>query len=610
MSAPNRTPGHGDVGFVVLPDCEGALAVAPFRGAADLNVTHASGRPWLVARRPGGEITVAETGRTRLAVIGCCPVTAAELTREAERVRDVADLDRLARQLPGSFHLVASVDGRLRVQGSASGMRLVFHAVVAGVTVVADRADLLAGFAGAELDEQQVAVRLLFPVPHPLADTPMWRGVRSVAPGDYLVVEPDGVRTRQSRWWHPPEPSLSIADGAVRAGEALAEAVDARTRHGGVVSCDLSGGLDSTSVCFLAARGNAEIIAFTWPGLDDADDDFAWARRAAAHLPGVVHDSLPAERSPLVYAGLRDIDDAVDEPTIGVMDQARLSAHLPRLAAKGARLHLTGIGGDHVAWCSDAYHHTLLRRRPLFALGRLRGYRSLWHSPWLPMIRALADNRPYHAWLADAADDLRSPLADVATTGLGWGMPPRLFPWVTEEAVGLAREALLAVAPDARPLAPTRGLHADLEQIRSTNRIIRHWEQITANAGLPITSPFMDDRVIEAFLSVRPDDRVTPWTYKPVLKEAMRGVVADECLERSTKAQSALDDAAGLREHRGDLLALWEDSRLADLGLVEARQLRALAVRPSTPDLSRATLYTTIGCEVWLRALARSTTPA
>jgi asparagine synthase (glutamine-hydrolysing) len=120
----------------------------------------------------------------------------------------------------------------------------------------------------------------------------------------------------------------------------------------------------------------------------------------------------------------------------------------------------------------------------------------------------------------------------------------------------------------------------------------------------------MDDRVIEAFLSVRPEDRVTPWTYKPVLKEAMRGVVADECLERSTKAQSALDDAAGLREHRGDLLALWEDSRLADLGLVDARQLRALAVRPSTPDLSRATLYTTIGCEVWLRALARSTTPA
>ena len=610
MSASNGMAGHGDVGFAVLPDCDGALAVAPFRGAADRLVTHASGRPWLVARRPGGEVTVAEAGPTRLAVIGCCPVTAAELTREAERLRDVTDLDRLARRLPGSFHLVASVDGRLRVQGSASGMRLVFHAVVAGVTVAADRADLLAGLAGAELDEQQVAVRLLFPVPHPLADTPMWRGVRSVAADHYLVVEPDGVRIRQSRWWSPPEPSLSLAEGAGPAGEALAEAVDARTRAGGVVSCDLSGGLDSTSVCFLAAGGNAEVIAFTWPGRDDADDDLAWARRAAAHLPGVVHDSLSAELSPLVYAGLPDIDDVLDEPTIGVMDRARLLAHLPRLAAKGARLHLTGIGGDHVAWCSDAYHHTLMRTRPLFTLGRLRGYRSLFHWSRTSVVRALADRRPYHAWLADSAGELRSPIADSASTALGWGMPPRVFPWVTDKAVDLARAALLEAAPRARPLGPTRGLHTDLEQIRSSNRIIRHWEQITTSAGLPITSPFMDDRVIEAFLSVRPEDRVTPWAYKPVLKEAMRGVVADECLERTTKAQAGLDAAQGLREHRGDLLALWEGSRLGELGLVDERQLAALAVRPDTPDLRKATLYTTIGCEVWLRALARSTAPA
>jgi asparagine synthase (glutamine-hydrolysing) len=610
MSVVNGMVGHGDVGFAVLPDCEGALAVAPFRGVADRVVKHASGRPWLVTRQPGGEVVVAEAGRTRLAVIGCCPVTASELTREAERLRDVADLDRLACRLPGSFHLVASVDGRLRAQGSASGMRLVFHTVVAGVTVVADRADLLAGLAGAELDEQQVAVRLLFPVPHPLADTPMWRDVRSVAADHYLVVEPDGTRTRQSRWWSPPEPSLSLAEGAAPAGKALAEAVDARTRQGGVVSCDLSGGLDSTSVCFLAARGNAQVTAFTWPGRDDADDDLAWACRAAAHLPNVVHDTLPADLSPLVYAGLRDIDDVVDEPTIGVMDRARLLAHLPRLAAAGARLHLTGIGGDHVAWGSDAYHHTLMRTRPLFALGRLRGYRSLFHWSFPSTVRALADSRPYHAWLADAAGELRAPIADSASTALGWGMPPRVFPWVTEKAVELARAVLLDAAPTGRPLGPTRGLHADLEQIRSSNHIIRHWEQISARAGLPISSPFMDDRVIEAFLSVRPEDRVTPWAYKPLLKEAMRGVVADECLERTTKAQAALDAAAGLREHRGDLLALWEDSRLAALGLVDARQLKELAVRPDTPDLRKATLYTTIGCEVWLRALARSTTPA
>ncbi|XVV00166.1 asparagine synthase-related protein [Actinosynnema sp. CA-248983] len=547
---------------------------------------------------------VAEAGDTRLAVVGCCPISAHELLRHAERVHDLDDVDRVARRLPGSFHLVASVGGRVLVRGSASGLRLVFHARVGGVTVAADRADALARLTGAALDERRLAVRLLFPVPHPLAEDPLWRGVHQLDPDHHLVIERDGS-SRHRRWWTPPEPELSLAAAAEPARRALVDAVEARTAPGGVVSCDLSGGLDSTSICFLAARGGASVIAFTWPTLDEADDDLRWARRAAAHLPGLRHDVLPADRSPLVYAGLRQADDVVDEPTIGVVDRARVLARLPELARSGSRLHLTGIGGDHVAWGSDAYYHTLVHTRPLLALHRLRGYRSLFRWARRSTVRALLDQRSYSAWLADSADELRAPVPDSATIGLGWGMPPRAFPWVTDEAVDLAREALLAAAPSARPLGPTRGLHSDLEQIRATNRIVRQWEQITARQGLPISSPFMDDRVIEAFLAVRPEERITPFDYKPVLKAAMRGVVPDECLERSTKAEATLDAAQGLREHRGDLLALWEDSRLAELGLVDARRLRDLAVRPSTPDLREATFYAAVGCEVWLRALRR-----
>lgn len=601
MTEPPETEGRGAVGFAVFPDCDGAVTAARSVGGPR-TWAHPSGRTWLTSDLPPDAVTVAEAGDTRLAVIGCCPVQ--ELRRHAERVHDLDDVDRVARRLPGSFHLVASVGGRVLVRGTASGLRLVFHTRVGGVTVAADRADVLARLAGACVDERQLAVRLLFPVPHPLADVPLWRGVRQLDPAHHLVLERDGS-TRSGRWWYPPEPELSLAATAEPARRALVDAVEARTAAGGVVSCDLSGGLDSTSICFLAARGGASVIAFTWPTLDEADDDLRWARRAAAHLPGLRHDVLPADRSPLVYAGLREADDVVDEPTIGVVDRARVLARLPELARSGARLHLTGIGGDHVAWGSDAYYHTLMRTRPFLALHRLRGYRSLFRWTRQSTVRALLDHRSYGAWLADSADELRAPVPDSATTGLGWGMPPRAFPWVTDEAVDLAREALLAAAPSARPLGPTRGLHSDLEQIRATNRIVRQWEQITARQGLPISSPFMDDRVIEAFLAVRPEERITPFDYKPVLKAAMRGVVPDECLERSTKAEATLDAAQGLREHRGDMLALWEDSRLAELGLVDKRRLADLAVRPSTPDLREATFYAAVGCEVWLRALRR-----
>jgi asparagine synthase (glutamine-hydrolysing) len=129
---------------------------------------------------------------------------------------------------------------------------------------------------------------------------------------------------------------------------------------------------------------------------------------------------------------------------------------------------------------------------------------------------------------------------------------------------------------------------------------------MAAHAGLPMASPFLDDRVIEACLAVRPSERVTPWTYKPVLSAAMRGIVPEACLRRANKATASMDASNGLREHRADLLALWENSRLEGLGLVDGAELRRLARRPASPGLSNAVLYSTIAAEVWLRGLDRS----
>ncbi|MFI1767377.1 lasso peptide isopeptide bond-forming cyclase [Streptomyces sp. NPDC020800] len=599
--------GPGDAHFAVFPDRADAAAVArSFARPGSRTLAHASGRPWLVGHWHDDEIITANAGHARLAVVGCCPIDADELRRRTARLRDLAELDALARLLPGSFHLVAALDGRIRVQGTASGLRLVFHAEIQGARVAATRADTLAAVLGLDPDLEEVAVRLLWPAPYPLFETSLWRAITAVPPQDAVVVAADGRSVRHTRWWTPPDPVRPLAEAASLIRQTLEEAVGARTHRGGVVSCDLSGGLDSTSICFLADRSPARVVASTWPGRDPADTDLAWAERAMGYLPDVEHMVWDPDASPLVYEDLLGIDDLLDEPTIGVMDRSRVLHHLPGLAARGSRLHLTGIGGDHVAWCSEAYYHRLLRTRPLFALRQMRGFRALWQWPLGGTVRALADSRPYGKWLADAAGHLRGPLPPSVATGLGWGMAPRLFDWVTPEAEHMARRALLAAAARVSPLHPNRGLHADLEQIRSCTRVIRQWDRMAARAGLPMASPFLDDRVIEAFLAVRPSERITPWRYKPVLSAAMRGIVPDACLRRANKATAAMDAADGLRQHRADLVALWEGSRLEELGLVDGAELRRLARRPASPGLSDAILYSTIAAEVWLRGTDRS----
>ena len=146
--------------------------------------------------------------------------------------------------------------------------------------------------------------------------------------------------------------------------------------------------------------------------------------------------------------------------------------------------------------------------------------------------------------------------------------------------------------------------------MRFVSRIARQFEQLATGIGIGMANPYYDDRVVEAGLAVRPLERVTPWRYKPLIVEAMRGIVPDETLARQTKANGSGDEEPGLRRHRAELLALFEESRLARLGLVDAAALRETLSRPLPPSLQFGALDQTVACEAWLRSLEPATVPS
>jgi asparagine synthase (glutamine-hydrolysing) len=551
-------------------------------------------------------VTIGEAGQTSLAVIGQHAVTPAQLDAAAGRVRVVADLDRLAASLAGSFHLVASVAGQVRVQGTVTGVRRVFSTMVDGAAVAADRADVLAGLLDAEPDERRLALHLLEPhVLYPLAGQPIWREVDVVATDHYLVLDGDGGR-RAVRSWTPPEPLVPMAEGAPALREALSAAVGLRTRGHELVSCDL-GGLDSTAVCSLAARAVAKVVAYTAASPDPLADDVAWAHRTVAGLGNVEHHVIPAEEMPLPYQGILDMDDQLDEPCSAAVERERSLTAARLAAARGSRLHLAGFGGDELLYGSLAHLHSLLRSSPRIALGHLRGFAAKYRWPRGRMLRQLSDTTPYAVWLARVAETLTAPPPPMQEPLLDWGFAPRLPPWATPAAVQAVRDLIRAEAPTAEPLAGGRGQHRELEGMRFVSRITRQFEQMAAGLGVRLAAPYYDDRVIEAGLAVRPQERITPWRYKPLIIEAMRGVVPDESLARQTKANGSGDSDPGLRRHRAELLTLWEDSRLGRLGLIDAAALRELCTGPLPPEWELGGLDQTVACELWLRSLERTT---
>jgi asparagine synthase (glutamine-hydrolysing) len=183
-------------------------------------------------------------------------------------------------------------------------------------------------------------------------------------------------------------------------------------------------------------------------------------------------------------------------------------------------------------------------------------------------------------------------------------------PWATPAAVASVRDQIRAAARDVEPLSPRRGQQRELETMRYLSRMTRQLGQVSGLMGIELGAPYYDDRVVEAGLAVRPADRITPWRYKPLIVAAMRGIVPDTSLDRQTKANGSGDLEPGLRRHRAELLALWEDSRLAALGLLDAAAVREACTRPLPPEIQFGVLDQVVAGEVWLRSLEHVPAPS
>ncbi|MGV9224951.1 asparagine synthase-related protein [Streptomyces albogriseolus] len=597
--------------FLVFPDTDAVAALAArARPCATREIAHPSGRPWLIGRWPDHALTSVACGPARLAVLGQHAVT----EEEAEHAACAGSLeaaDAYASRWAGSHHLIASLDGRTLVRGTVTGIRSVFAAQAPGTHgahLVCDRADVLADVAGADLDEARLAVHLLSPgILHPLTTQTVWRGV-DVVPGDRRVLLDRDGRLRTSRCWSPPPAELPLAEGARLVRERLADAVAARITGRELVSADL-GGVDSTAVVATAARTGAKTVAYTAAVHDVLGDDVAHARRTVEALDAVEHHVVPATAVPLTFDRVDALDDDLDTPSLYAVNRHRRMYIIERAAERGSPVHLSGMGGDELFSGASAHVHGLLARHPRTAWRLARGFTSRHRWSRRTAIAQLLDRRPYGSWLARAAHDLTLPQPPMSTPLFTWGTPPRLPPWATRPAVEAVRALIQVQAKDTEPLAPGHGGHRELATLRTLARFARHVQQMSEPLGVTFAAPYYDDLLVEAALAVRPQERVTPWRYKPLIEEAMRGVVPDSVRHRTTKAHAALEEETGLRRHRFALLALWEDSRLRELGLVDEAALRDWCVRPLAADLESALLHPTVGCEVWLRTRERRRGP-
>jgi len=174
----------------------------------------------------------------------------------------------------------------------------------------------------------------------------IYREVRSIEPGEMVIVRDRRIAERRRYWNLSMEPKVAICrDEAIeRIDHRINEAVRLRLRADVPVGCFLSGGIDSGILTAMAAGHRSDRITTITVGFEDGGFDERPLARLVAQRYGTDHHEVTLR--PDVANDLPRILAAYDQP---FGDSSCIpSFYLARAARQHVKVVLNGDGGDEL----------------------------------------------------------------------------------------------------------------------------------------------------------------------------------------------------------------------------------------------------------------------
>ncbi|MFC3982634.1 asparagine synthase-related protein [Streptosporangium jomthongense] len=578
--------------------------------AGEILFRHPSGFPWIIGGDGRG---IVRAGNRDIDVIllgnSGAAFTESDLARLVGDRKTVRELDSVAERLvEGDLLLFARENTRMRSQGPLLLTRALCWAMVDGVPLISDDQHTLRTLARLRPDPAVLASRLTdAEITHAYGLRSVWEGVHVTGPGEWLDSWNDRAPAR-TVWWRPPHPGRSVDDLAEELRGAVTEALRLRTAGHQEISADLSGGLDSTTLCFFLADLGLKPHTLFLASANVANNDHRWAGRAAAEL-GVDHHSVPygSVIPHLLDERTGTVATAPEGPGIANAALASVSMIEEVMKETGTTLHLNGHAGDALFGSVSTMLWSLFHSREKGRYRRTWRFRVLNRHPLGQTIRMLAERGSY-------LDDLRRIARHdfgVRDEGVAaysrWVPLPKVHPALTETArEHLRRLAADAVLGERGAFSEDRTVNQILDYLVVHGNVVRRMNQAATPGGIIFDSPYLDRRVVEAALALGVGARSHQYPAKPLLAAARPPAMALDYFTRPDKGDYTAEVFAQHQAVKPVLRRLFADgSALEDLGLVSAERVLRLAERYTTSGTAYTDLDNIVIAERWLRSVGQ-----
>ncbi len=414
----------------------------------------------------------------------------------------------------------------------------------------------------------------------------IFEGVEKVPPAT-LITWCDG-RLEEHRYWTLPEagPSrIRFEDAVDQTEQLLVDAVRMRLVADVPLGALLSGGIDSTLICWAMAKLQANITAFTVSAPGDVDDETRAAQHTARRL-GIEHHVVPLpESNPSL---IDEVVEAYSEPF--AVHSAQGILLVSEAVRPSAKVLLTGDGGDDVflgypfmrnAWISERIARLLPAAAP-----------DLWKS-----VRAGVPSQRLRSLLDYSTTGLAGHAR--AHDGLPWFEERRLFgPRLTGQRLS-HREI-----PDSFPSA--RRLLADVldyhRKMHFTSEFMPKVDGGTMYFGIEARSPFLDQELWEFAASLPYSLRLRGGELKAVLREVVRRRVGSEAGGRRKQGFSVPVERWLAGRWSGALDCLLGKTLLEDQGWIEPGSLGPAVGVAKQSGVIPVQIWRMLILERWLRS--------
>ena len=585
------------------PDSAGAWADGPVglaaRRLAIIDLEHGD-QP---IRTADGRVTVVQNGE-----IYNHEALHAELAAAGHRLRTRSDTEVLAyaylewgprfvERLRGMFALALwdAAERRLVLARDRFGIKPLFHAEAGGALAFASELNALRLAPGfdAAIDPEALEAFLAFnSIPAPLT---IFRSARKLAPGHLLVRERGN--TRIERFARPtPVPAHDVrrddeATLAAELREALRDSVRAHLVSDVPVGVLLSGGVDSSVLCALAAQESGEPVQTFSIGFQERSFNELDLARSVAERYRTDHHELIVR--PDAAELLPEIVASFDEP---FGDSSALPTFLVcRLAGEHVKVALSGEGGDELFGGYETYVADLVSARGLGRAARLarplverlpsssRRVSLEYRAKRFVRAAHLPPLERHHGWKEIFAPEVR---AELLRDGHNGHDPLDVY------------RARYAETAGAEPLARLQDVDLGIYLV---DDLLVKTDRMSMAHSLEARVPFLDTEVAGFAMALPTAAKVRGWAKKRLLRRAAAPLVP-KAIVTGRKKGFSIPAAAWLRgplePFAREVLA---PARVREQGLLDPAAVRAVLDRhvAGEEDLSRQ-LWGLLSLSLWL----------